>query len=108
MKLTVSPSLATISGIDIHPGLKVFITNALRPDYKKLGVLRQFFPHVPILALSATCPPKVLQDILKILHMKPVVDGKGKGAIGMVTTTGPTCSSSRSSGRNDLFLRTAV
>jgi ATP-dependent DNA helicase Q1 len=40
-------------------------------------MLRQFFPHVPILALSATCPPRVLQDILKILKMKPVVDGKG-------------------------------
>lgn len=47
-----------------------------RPDYKKLSALRQFFPHVPLLALSATCPPKVLQDILKILHMKPVVEGK--------------------------------
>ncbi|KAI6165945.1 P-loop containing nucleoside triphosphate hydrolase protein [Pisolithus thermaeus] len=47
-----------------------------RPDYKRLSALRQFFPRLPILALSATCPPKVLQDILKILHMKPVVDGK--------------------------------
>lgn len=47
-----------------------------RPDYKRLSALRQFFPRLPLLALSATCPPKVLQDILKILHMKPVVDGK--------------------------------
>lgn len=49
-----------------------------RPDYKKLSILRQLFPHVPILALSATCPPKVLQDILTILRMKAVVDGKGE------------------------------
>lgn len=79
-----------------------------RPDYKKLGVLRQFFPHVPFLVLSATCPPRVLQDILKILHMKPVVDGKGKGAMGMITVMVPTRSSSCSPRRNDLFLRTTV
>jgi ATP-dependent DNA helicase Q1 len=48
-----------------------------RPDYQKLSILRQLFPHVPILALSATCPPKVLQDLLKILRMDPVVDGNG-------------------------------
>ncbi|KAG8216338.1 ATP-dependent DNA helicase [Butyriboletus roseoflavus] len=60
-----------------------------RPDYKKLGVLRQFFPHVPILALSATCPPKVLQDILKILHMKPVVDGKAAPREGTIYFSAP-------------------
>ncbi|KAH7925066.1 ATP-dependent DNA helicase [Leucogyrophana mollusca] len=60
-----------------------------RPDYKKLSVLRQFFPHVPILALSATCPPKVLQDILKILQMKPVVDGKASGREGTVHFSAP-------------------
>jgi ATP-dependent DNA helicase Q1 len=48
-----------------------------RPDYQKLSILRQLFPHVPILALSATCPPKVLQDLLKILRMDPVVEGNG-------------------------------
>ncbi|KAF9235619.1 P-loop containing nucleoside triphosphate hydrolase protein [Melanogaster broomeanus] len=60
-----------------------------RPDYKKLSVLRQFFPHVPILALSATCPPRVLQDILKILHMKPVVDGKAAPRDGTVYFSAP-------------------
>ncbi|KAI9567984.1 P-loop containing nucleoside triphosphate hydrolase protein [Boletus coccyginus] len=60
-----------------------------RPDYKKLGVLRQFFPHVPILALSATCPPKVLQDILKILHMKPIVDGKAASREGTTYFSAP-------------------
>ncbi|KAH0834694.1 P-loop containing nucleoside triphosphate hydrolase protein [Lanmaoa asiatica] len=59
------------------------------PDYKKLGVLRQFFPHVPILALSATCPPKILQDILKILHMKPVVDGKAAPKEGTIYFSAP-------------------
>ncbi|KIJ63080.1 hypothetical protein HYDPIDRAFT_176149 [Hydnomerulius pinastri MD-312] len=60
-----------------------------RPDYKKLSALRQFFPHVPILALSATCPPKVLQDILKILHMKPVVDGKAAAREGTIYFSAP-------------------
>ncbi|KAG2152610.1 P-loop containing nucleoside triphosphate hydrolase protein [Suillus bovinus] len=60
-----------------------------RPDYKKLSTLRQFFPHVPILALSATCPPRVLQDILKILKMKPVVDGKAAPPDGTVYFSAP-------------------
>ena len=46
-----------------------------RPDYQKLHVLRQLFPRVPIMALSATCPPKVLDDIIKALRIKAVVDG---------------------------------
>jgi ATP-dependent DNA helicase Q1 len=48
-----------------------------RPDYKKLSILRQLFPHVPILALSATCPPKVLKDLLTVLRMDSIVDGNG-------------------------------
>ncbi|EPQ53743.1 ATP-dependent DNA helicase [Gloeophyllum trabeum ATCC 11539] len=47
-----------------------------RPDYQQLAILRQLFPSVPILALSATCPPKVLEDLLKTLRMKAVVDGR--------------------------------
>lgn len=78
MKLTVLLKWVTIFGTffaptDIQPSHR----SRISPDYKKLSVLRQFFPHVPILALSATCPPRVLQDILKILKMKPVIDGKG-------------------------------
>jgi ATP-dependent DNA helicase Q1 len=49
-----------------------------RPDYKKLSILRQLFPRVPILALSATCPPKVLKDLLLTLRMKPAIDGCGE------------------------------
>ncbi|KZP14674.1 ATP-dependent DNA helicase [Athelia psychrophila] len=47
-----------------------------RPDYKKLSTLRTRFPRVPILALSATCPEKVMHDVLKILNMQGEVDGK--------------------------------
>ncbi|KAL4073701.1 ATP-dependent DNA helicase [Scleroderma citrinum] len=60
-----------------------------RPDYKQLSVLRQFFPHIPILALSATCPPKVLQDVLKILRMKAVVDGTDAPREGTVYFSAP-------------------
>jgi ATP-dependent DNA helicase Q1 len=45
------------------------------PDYKKLNILRKLLPRVPILALSATCPPRVLQDLLKILGLKEITDG---------------------------------
>ncbi|KAF7306791.1 ATP-dependent DNA helicase [Mycena indigotica] len=46
-----------------------------RPDYQKLHILRQRFPRIPIMALSATCPPEVLRDLLRTLGMKPVADG---------------------------------
>ena len=49
-----------------------------RPDYKKLSILRQLFPRVPILALSATCPPKVLKDLVFTLRLKPIVSGTGE------------------------------
>ncbi|TFK18951.1 ATP-dependent DNA helicase [Coprinopsis marcescibilis] len=48
-----------------------------RPDYKDLHRLRQNFPRVPIMALSATCPPSVRDDLVKILGLKPIVDGEG-------------------------------
>ncbi|KAJ3719596.1 P-loop containing nucleoside triphosphate hydrolase protein [Lentinula guzmanii] len=44
-----------------------------RPDYQKLHVLRQLFPNVPIMALSATCPPLVLADLLKVLRLGATV-----------------------------------
>jgi superfamily II DNA helicase RecQ len=40
-------------------------------------MLRHLFPRVPILALSATCPNKVLEDLISILSMKRTVDGNG-------------------------------
>ncbi|VDB87821.1 unnamed protein product [Peniophora sp. CBMAI 1063] len=46
-----------------------------RPDYKELSKIRTHFPHVPILALTATCPPAVLKDIIKILQLRPITPG---------------------------------
>ncbi|MCB0327749.1 MAG: ATP-dependent DNA helicase RecQ, partial [Bdellovibrionales bacterium] len=41
-----------------------------RPDYCKLDVLRAHKPEVPLLALTATATPLVLDDIRRVLHMK--------------------------------------
>ncbi|KAI0088956.1 P-loop containing nucleoside triphosphate hydrolase protein [Irpex rosettiformis] len=41
-----------------------------------LSTCKKFWPQVPILALSATCPPAVLRDILKILGLKPIFNGQ--------------------------------
>ncbi|KAF9261337.1 ATP-dependent DNA helicase [Marasmius fiardii PR-910] len=60
-----------------------------RPDYAKLRILRQLCPSVPILALSATCPPRVLKDLLKILALKDVVDGKSAPVEGTVYFSAP-------------------
>ncbi|KAK4316622.1 hypothetical protein Pmani_012240 [Petrolisthes manimaculis] len=40
-----------------------------RPDYKKLSVLRQRFPGVPFMALTATATPRVRVDILHQLGL---------------------------------------
>ncbi|KZT07931.1 ATP-dependent DNA helicase [Laetiporus sulphureus 93-53] len=61
-----------------------------RPDYKKLNILRKLFPRVPILALSATCPPKILLDVMKTLGMRqPVEDGNAAGTKGTVYFSAP-------------------
>ena len=41
-----------------------------RPDFKKLNSLRQNFPKVPFMALTATATPRVRSDILHQLGMK--------------------------------------
>lgn len=40
-----------------------------RPDYKKLHRLRENYPNVPIMALTATATPRVREDILRQLHI---------------------------------------
>ncbi|KAF5390798.1 hypothetical protein D9757_004557 [Collybiopsis confluens] len=65
------------------------IGHDFRPDYAKLHVLRQLFPEVPIMALSATCPPVVLKDLLKVLLLKPTVRGTAADLTGTVYFTSP-------------------
>ncbi|KAI0302808.1 P-loop containing nucleoside triphosphate hydrolase protein, partial [Multifurca ochricompacta] len=60
-----------------------------RPDYKQLASLRMLYPHVPILALSATCPPVVLRDLIATLRLPPLTDGRGAASHGTVLFTSP-------------------
>ena len=41
-----------------------------RPSYLKLGVLRELKPDTPILALTASAPPKVIRDISSFLGLQ--------------------------------------
>ena len=41
-----------------------------RPDYRKLAQLREYFPKVPFLALTATATDRVRQDIIKQLDLR--------------------------------------
>ncbi|XP_030734429.1 recQ-like DNA helicase BLM isoform X1 [Globicephala melas] len=40
-----------------------------RPDYKRMNMLRQKFPSVPVMALTATANPRVQKDILTQLKI---------------------------------------
>ena len=40
-----------------------------RPDYKRLCELRQKYPDVPIVALTATATPRVRADVLHQLNI---------------------------------------
>lgn len=42
-----------------------------RPSYLELPKLREQFPNVPILALTATATSEVVQDIMKVLQFRP-------------------------------------
>ncbi len=45
-----------------------------RPDYRRLGTLRQLCPGVPLVALSATAAPQVRADIMRLLQLhRPLV-----------------------------------
>jgi ATP-dependent DNA helicase RecQ len=41
-----------------------------RPEYRKLTLMREQFPHVPIIALTSTAVPQVQGDIINHLGMK--------------------------------------
>lgn len=45
--------------------------NDFRPDYKFLGVLKRKFKNCPILGLTATATSRVIDDVKKILNLKP-------------------------------------
>ncbi len=77
MRRTASRSLGTIFGA--FEDAYIYLVLTLRsPDYKQLRILRELFPRVPILALSATCPPRVLQDLRSILQLPEICDGNSE------------------------------
>ncbi|THK32960.1 ATP-dependent DNA helicase Q1 [Diachasma alloeum] len=41
-----------------------------RPDYQFLGCLKDMFPGVPILGLTATAPAKIINDVQKMLDIQ--------------------------------------
>ncbi|KDQ53749.1 hypothetical protein JAAARDRAFT_136746 [Jaapia argillacea MUCL 33604] len=60
-----------------------------RPDYRNLSKLRVLYPRIPILALSATCPVQVLNDLLHILGLSATVDGRAATRSGTVLFSSP-------------------
>lgn len=40
-----------------------------RPEYRRLSKIKQLFPDVPVISLTATATPRVKEDILKQLHL---------------------------------------
>ena len=40
-----------------------------RPDYTKMGILKQHFPHVPLIAVTATASDRIREDCCRILRI---------------------------------------
>lgn len=56
--------------IDESHCVSTWSDKSFREDYGKLGLLRDWAPNIPILALTATASPKVQVDIIKSLRLK--------------------------------------
>ncbi|HEX6541119.1 MAG TPA: DNA helicase RecQ [Ktedonobacterales bacterium] len=72
--------LALLDRVGAGPGISLFAVDEahcvsewghdFRPEYRQLSRVRQRFPTVPMLALTATATERVRQDILAQLHLK--------------------------------------
>lgn len=41
-----------------------------RPEYRRMGFLKEKFPDIPVIGLTATATPKVKDDTIKLLNLK--------------------------------------
>ncbi|KAK2459937.1 hypothetical protein APHAL10511_008066 [Amanita phalloides] len=73
-RLSQSRKLARIAIDEAHCISE--LGHEFRKDYSELRALRTYYPEVPILALSATCPPRVVDDVLETLQLRGIVDNK--------------------------------
>ena len=49
-----------------------------RDDYRKLGILKERYPYIPIAAFTATATQKVAEDIVSALHLQDPLLLRGK------------------------------
>lgn len=61
------------------------LSHDFRPDYKKLGLLKQLFPNIPLLALSATCPPELVASCFSILGLRSIETDPRRGSLVLTT-----------------------
>ena len=59
--------ISKLSPVKTHVKTTHLIT--YRDDYRKLNFFKENYPHVPIIALTATATPPVQKDILDSLHL---------------------------------------
>ncbi len=79
-RLVTSNFLALLDQVEQNVGLSLVAVDEahcvsewghdFRPEYRQIGVLRARFPHVPMMALTATATTRVRKDILSQLGLR--------------------------------------
>ncbi len=79
-RLVTGSFLSLLDEVDARVGLSLIAVDEahcvsewghdFRPEYRQLGVLRSRYPHVPMMALTATATERVRQDILGQLRLR--------------------------------------
>lgn len=61
-----------------------------RPEYARLGCLREWFPDVPVMALTATATATVVEDVLSTLRLAPL-HPRDAERLGLTAKAHPRC-----------------